>query len=57
MEATPGEDAPSNSMVKNSVGKFKRGRERLEDNSFLEDRTKPGFVSFSIFKVKKVRKR
>ena len=38
MEATLGEDAPSNSMVKKWAGKFKRGRENMEDNYPLPGR-------------------
>ena len=32
MDATFGEDAPSNSMVTKCISKFKRGRKSLEDN-------------------------
>ena len=48
MEATLGEDVLSCSMVKKCAGKFKRGKESVEDNAHPE---RQHIVSFTIFNV------
>ena len=51
MEATLGEDTPSYNMVKKWAGKFKCGRENLEDTPppIQEDCIMPDFVHFFHF--------